>query len=186
MENSKSESALFELISAANLIDRQELEEHSQVSKFMGIPLSNVLAKEGKIPCDFLKLLIRLADLIDDESISAALALSAIYEMLSGFSSIEELLLALDAFSSKTRLCKLGELLIDAGIVNQINVGMALWKSSSSKQKLGEILLEQKLLSPAKLFSALQLQAEVRSYSLDYHTAVGILAGNFRPAYAMA
>lgn len=186
MENSKSEAALFELIFAANLIDRHELEKYSQVSKFLGMPLSTLLAKEGKIPCDFLKLLIRLADLIEDESLGAALALSAIYEMMSGFSSIEELLLVLDAFSSKTRLCKLGELLIDAGIVDQIKLGMALWKSSSSKKMLGEILLEQKLLSPAKLLSALQLQAEVRSYSLEYHTAVGILAGNFRPAYAMA
>ena len=173
---------LQRLLVQTSLLSPQESDAYMQLACFMGLPLSTVLGKDRKFSDKLMKVLVRLADLITEETLSLALAQLSIQELARGLVKIDDLLLSLDSMSSKSRLCKLGELLVDSGLVNPVSLGMALSKSQKLKKMLGQVLVDLNLLRAEQLLSALRLQEQVRTNSLNYEAAVELLGKTFQMA----
>ncbi|MBX9689100.1 MAG: hypothetical protein K2X27_20495 [Candidatus Obscuribacterales bacterium] len=166
---------LGELLVAAGLLTRSEIEGHLALAKFMGLPLGNLLVREKKLSREVLKVAIRLQTLISDGMISLQLACRAMRDIVSGVSQAEEILESLDSYSENVRSCRLGELLIDAGLLSEVALGIALVSSVESRKPLGQTLIQQGTLSPEVVGAALFAQGNVRARVIDYKAAVAQL-----------
>lgn len=62
---------------------------------------------------------------------------------------------------------KLGDLLIDLGLISEINLKTVLEKQKVTKKKLGEILIEDKYLTEREFFEVLEFQLGVPYVDLD-------------------
>lgn len=166
---------LGELLVAAGLLSRKTVEGHLAVAKFMGLPLGNLLVREKKLSRDLLKVAIRLQTLISDGMISLELSCRAMRDILAGRCGAEEILESLDSYSEKVRTCRLGELLIDAGLLSEVALGRALVCSSEARKPLGQTLISQGALTPEVVGAALFAQGNVRARVIDYNAAVAQL-----------
>lgn len=186
MDESFRNLKLGELLISAGLISRRELEGHLAVARFMGLPLGNLLVRERKLKGEVLKVAIRLQTLVSDGMISLFLACRALRDIASGVCSPEEILESLDSYSENVRSCRLGELLIDAGLLSEVVLGRALVKSTESRKPLGQTLIQQGALSPELVGAALFAQGNVRAHVMDYDSAVAQLKSTQFPGVAGA
>ncbi len=175
MDETHCNLKLGELLVAAGLISRKEVEGQLALAKFMGLPLGNLLVREKKLARELLKVAIRLQTLISDGMISLELSCRAMRDIVCGINSAEEMLESLDSYSENVRTCRLGELLIDAGLLSEISLGRALVSSVESRKPLGQTLIQQGALSPEVVGAALFAQGNVRAHLIDYKAAVAQL-----------
>lgn len=166
---------LGELLVAAGLITKRDVEGHLTLAKFMGLPLGNLLVREKKLSADLLKVAIRLQTLISDGMISLELSCRAMRDIVFGTSPVEQILEAIDSYSESVRSCRLGELLIDAGFISEVALGRALVTSVESHKPLGQTLIQQGTLPEEVVGAALFAQGNVRSRVIDYKAAVAQL-----------
>ena len=151
------------------------MEDQQTLANFMGLPLGNLLVREKKLSADMLKVAIRLHALISDGMISLTLACRAMRDIKSGVSRVEEILESIDSYSESVRSCRLGEILVDAGLVTEIALGRALVHSSEARKPLGQTLIAQGTLAPEVIGAALFAQGNVRARIIDYKAAVAQL-----------
>jgi hypothetical protein len=163
---------LGELLIAAGLVSRKDVDGHLALAKFMGLPLGNLLVREKKLSADLLKVAIRLQTLISDGMISLELSCRAMRDIVIGVSPVEQILEAIDSYSDNVRSCRLGELLIDAGFLSEVALGRALVTSAEAQKPLGQTLIQQGTLSPELVGAALFAQGNVRAHIIDYKAAV--------------
>jgi hypothetical protein len=166
---------LGELLIAAGLVTRRDVDGHLTLAKFMGLPLGNLLVREKKLSADLLKVAIRLQTLISDGMISLELACRAMRDIVAGKSNVEEILDSIDSYSENVRSCRLGEILIDAGFLSEVALGRALVNSAESQRPLGQTLIHQGTLAPEVVGAALFAQGNVRARIVDYKAAVAQL-----------
>ncbi len=166
---------LGELLVTAGLISRSDVEAHLRLAKFMGLPLGNLLVREKKLSRDLLKVSVRLQSLISDRMISLELACRAMRDIVAEKTTAEEILESLDSYSESVRTGRLGELLIDAGLLSEVALGRALVCSAESSKPLGQTLIQQGTLSPEVVGAALFAQGNVRAHMIDYKSAVSQL-----------
>ena len=175
MDDVHTNLRLGELLVTAGLITRKDVDGQLALAKFMGLPLGNLLVREKKLGRELLKVAIRLQTLISDGMISVELACRAMRDIVSGMSPADEILESLDSYSEKVRSCRLGELLIDAGLLSEVALGRALVCSVESQKPLGQTLIQQGALTPELVGAALFAQGNVRAHVIDYKSAVAQL-----------
>lgn len=180
---------LGELLVIAGLVSEADVEGQLAVAQFMGLPLGTLLVREGKVSQDILRVAIRLQTLICDGMISLQLSCTALRDIYRNRSSAQEILESLDSYSENVRTCRLGELLLDAGLVSEVELGRALVNSEEGCRPLGQALIQLGCLSPEVIGAALFAQSNVRSRMLDYQSAVmelknlrGLAQSNFMHA----
>ena len=166
---------LGELLVAAGLISRRDVDGHLTLAKFMGLPLGNLLVREKKLSADLLKVAIRLQTLISDGMISLELSCRAMRDVVRGNVAFDEILESIDSYSESVRSCRLGELLIDAGFISEVALGRALVTSVECQKPLGQTLIQQGTLTPEVVGAALFAQGNVRAHVIDYKAAVAQL-----------
>lgn len=166
---------LGELLVAAGLISRPDVDSYLSLAKFMGLPLGNLLVREQKLSSEVLKVAIRLQALIAEGMISLELSCRALRDIRSMKISAQGLLDSLDSYSQSVRSCRLGELLIDAGLLSELALGRALVSSIETSKPLGQTLVQQGTLRPEVVGAALHAQGNVRAHVIDYKAAVAQL-----------
>lgn len=175
MDEAYTNLKLGELLVTAGLMSRRDVEDQLRVAKFMGLPLGNLLVREKKLSRELLKVAIRLQTLITDGMISLELSCRAMRDIVAGISPADQILESLDSYSESVRSCRLGELLIDAGLLSEVALGRALVCSSESAKPLGQTLIQQGALTPEVVGAALFAQGNVRAHVIDYKAAVAQL-----------
>jgi hypothetical protein len=166
---------LGELLIAAGLVSRRDVEGHLTLANFMGLPLGNLLVREKKLSAELLRVAIRLQTLISDDMISLELSCRAMRDIRRGLCTADEILDSIDSYSESVRSCRLGEILIDAGFLSEIALGRALVTSSEAQKPLGQTLIQQGTLAPEVVGAALFAQGNVRARIVDYKAAVAQL-----------
>ncbi len=166
---------LVELLVAAGLVTRRDVDGHLTLAQFMGLPLGNLLVREKKLSAELLKVAIRLQTLISDGMISLELSCRAMRDIVCGDSAVEAILESIDSYSENVRSCRLGELLIDAGFLSEVALGRALVNSAEAQKPLGQTLIQQGTLTPEVVGAALFAQGNVRARIIDYKVAVAQL-----------
>lgn len=166
---------LGELLVHAGLVKEADVEGQLAVAQFMGLPLGTLLVREKKVTSEVLRVAIRLQTLITDGMISLELSCMALRDIYRSRVTAAEILEALDSYSEKVRTCRLGELLLDAGLVSEVELGRALVNSAENCAPLGEALIQMGVSSPEVIGAALFAQSNVRARMLDYSSAVAEL-----------
>lgn len=166
---------LGELLVTAGILGKSDVEGHIALARFMGLPLGNLLVREGKISRDLLKVAIRLQIILAERLISLELVCRVLRDIAAETCSVDEMLNSLDSYSEKVRSCRLGELLVDAGLISEISLGRALVNSNEARKLLGQILVQQGALSAELVGAALSAQEKVRARLIDYKAAVAQL-----------
>jgi len=171
-EHETASIILGELLVAAGLISCQEVDGLSTLAQFMGLPLGNLLVREKKVSRELLKVAIRLQTLIADGKISVELSCRAIRDIVRGTVLAEQMLESVSAYAENVRDCRLGELLVDAGLLSDLALGRALVESTELKAPLGQTLVQQGALTDEIVAMALSIQSRVRACIIDYKAAV--------------
>ena len=166
---------LGELLVHAGLVRRSDVEGQLIVAQFMGLPLGTLLVRENKISRDVLRVAIRLQTLICDGMISLDLSCKALRDIYRNRTTAAEILESLDSYSENVRTCRIGELLIDAGLVSEVELGRALVNSIENCSQLGQALIQLGASTPELIGAALCAQSNVRTRMIDYQTAVAEL-----------
>lgn len=166
---------LGELLVHAGLVRKADVEGQLAVAQFMGLPLGTLLVREKKLTRDLLRVAIRLQTLITDGMISLDLSCTALRDIYRNRVTAAEILESLDSYSEKVRTCRLGELLVDAGLVSEVELGRALVNSAENCSPLGETLIQIGASTPEVIGAALFAQSNVRARMLDYSSAVAEL-----------
>lgn len=166
---------LGELLVHAGLVKEADVEGQLAVAQFMGLPLGTLLVREKKVTREILRVAIRLQTLIADGMISLDLSCTALRDIYRNRVTAAEILESLDSYSENVRTCRLGELLVDAGLVTEVELGRALVNSAENRAPLGETLIQIGASTPEVIGAALFAQSNVRARMLDYPSAVAEL-----------
>lgn len=167
---------LGQLLFKAGAVSETGLQTAVEASYASGLPLGRVLVLRKVIPESVAYAALTCQVLIREGKITQARAVDALRTALCTRKSIEEALEDEGYFQEKQRKSvRLGELLIVAGLVSEIDLLSAVEKGMMDNKPIGQVLLQLNLISEATLERALSLQGMINSQSLSPFEAAAIL-----------
>jgi signal transduction histidine kinase len=166
---------LGQLLLDAGCLTPDQLHEATEVSYAGGLPLGRVLVLRKIVPELVAYVALSVQVLLRENKIGREEALSSIYKAASMDSTVHDWLKEDGAFKGKGTAIRLGELLILAGIVSEIDLLSAVETSLTQKAMIGQILVKTEVLSEPVLQHALKLQKAVNSQLLNASEAARML-----------
>jgi hypothetical protein len=164
------------LLLQADLVKESDLADSVQVAKRMKLPLGRVLIGTGFITDDLLSAALAAQSLIRDKILSHDIAiksLKAINERGIGF---EDALREFGLHSEHLEFtAKLGQLLLDSGLINPTQRNEALQTALAAGLPIGRVLVLKGALSPLYIYAALTAQVMIRSGYIDRDKAIEAL-----------
>ncbi len=177
IKTSGSSSRLGELLSEAKKINSKQLKIGLQVADHSGLPLGQVLVMLNVISDDCLRVTLALQRQLRTGEITIHTASSKIKSMRQADVTANQLPCA----TSKTEIgdsqprTLLGEMLVKAEIVNELDLTRALNNHKKSGKQLGQHLIEASVVSSEVLGLALRLQVLVAHNKISECEAIKIL-----------
>lgn len=167
---------LGELLTAAGVLRREDLNEAVQIATETGQLIGKVLVMSGYLSKHALQVAIGAQSLIRDSVVTADLALVGIAVAVKQEIGFEDALEQLGWVRKKVVTAKLGELLAAAGVIEASELAKALKTSEETGQPLGSILLKTKAIDDAVLLFALDQQAAVRDGLVTREDAIKLIS----------
>ena len=158
---------LGQLLLDAGCLTPDQLHEATEVSYAGGLPLGRVLVLRKVVPELVAYVALSVQVLLRESKIGREEALSSIYKAASMDSTVHDWLQEDGAFKGKDTAIRLGELLILAGIISELDLLSAVETSLTQKSMIGQILVKSEILTEAVLQQALKLQKAVNSQLLS-------------------
>jgi hypothetical protein len=164
---------LGELLFAAEIITKDQMETAIRTSQATGLPLGRVLVSLGAITDETLTTALNTQVMVRDKKIDRE-------QGIRGLNAAHQRRLALEvALAEKgfyrgplNQTMRLGELLVMAQLVPAIEVMIALELGLVHLQPIGRILVDNNFISEQTLDAALQLQEMVANRTLDENDAI--------------
>jgi signal transduction histidine kinase len=166
---------LGQLLLDAGCLTPDQLHEATEVSYAGGLPLGRVLVLRKVVPELVAYVALSVQVLLRENKIGREEALSSIYKAASMDSTVHDWLQEDGAFKGKGTAIRLGELLILAGIVSEIDLLSAVETSLTQKSMIGQILVKTEVSTEVVLQHALKLQKAVNSQLLNSSEAARML-----------
>jgi hypothetical protein len=164
------------LLLQAELVQENDLMDSVQVAKRVKLPLGRVLIGTGFLSDDMLNAALAAQSLIRDKIVSheaAVKALKATNERGIGF---EEALRELGLHSEHLEFtAKLGQLLVDSGMVSVAQRNEALQTALAAGLPIGRVLVLKRALSNLSAYAVLSAQVMIRAASITREQAVEAL-----------
>jgi len=170
-----------ELLVAANVIKPEVLLEALQVAKKSATPLGRVLMSIGELTERDLQTAIEIQSLLREGVISAEFGVRALNVAVKGCLSLEEAFNRLGWKAPQRETMpgnELGELLLDAGIVDRSVLEDAMRQSQENNLPLGRCLVLSRAVSSTLLASALTAQVLLRDGKITREQAINGLKGS--------
>jgi hypothetical protein len=168
---------LGELLTAAGVLRREDLNEAVQIANDTGQLIGKVLVMSGYLSKHALQVAVTAQSLIRDSVVTAELALVGIKVACNQEVSFEEAMEQLGwVRKPETVTAKLGELLLSAGVIGSTELNNALRTAEVTGQPLGSVLLKLKVIDDAVLLFALDQQAAVRDGVVSREDAIRLIA----------
>lgn len=169
MKGYASDLPIGELLVKAGLVSQTDIDEAVKDSGTRARLLGKTLIKRGQLSRENLEAALQAQSLLRDgviDSHTAFRALSNACSMALGF----EAALALVKNQNQVNLhlsfqkatCKLGELLVEAGVISAESLHAVSIKSMESGEPLGTEIIKEGLLSQSYIEAALELQIRIR------------------------
>jgi hypothetical protein len=165
-----------ELLVAANVVKPEVLLEALQVSKKSSTPLGRVLMTIGELTERDLETAIELQALLRESVISAEFGIRALNLAVKSCISLDDAFKQLGyTVPQREELAsnELGQLLMDAGVVDAKTLDNAMRDSKEKKLPVGRCLVLSRSLAPMMLASALTAQVLLRDGKINREQAVG-------------
>lgn len=162
-------SRLGELLTDSQKIGEEQLEFGLAISNSSGLPLGQVFILMNKITEDFLRVALALQRELRRGNIERPRVIAR----LATANQADETANSLPSLNSERT--KLGELLVSAGIIEEVKVTQASEISASLNMLLGEFLVQKAVIERDVLTLALKLQSLVWQGRVSLAQAAGIL-----------
>lgn len=165
-----------DLLVRSGLISSADLTEAVQVMRRLQMPIGRVLTMSGNVTQEVFQTALEAQSLIRDGVVPLDVGIEALTAAATGGVSIQEALKKHDRapqFSPTTN--RLGELLVDAGIITKAQLDTALRVSLESGMPLGGTLVTQGVLHATLLPTVLRAQEQIRDGAVTRSDAVSEL-----------
>jgi hypothetical protein len=171
-----------DLLEQASLVTSADLAEAVSVSKRLQIPIGRVLIMSGCVTEKVLRAAIDAQSLLRDRGISVDKAVETLAIVArNDMPFMEALKQTVPAYVSGSCTNRLGEILIEFGLITEDQLHRALQKSVETGVQLGTMLVSMNLLSPTLLPMILNTQEKIRNGSITRQQA----AAEFKKSYSM-
>ncbi|HEY9758694.1 MAG TPA: hypothetical protein V6C97_26240 [Oculatellaceae cyanobacterium] len=173
----KSDWRLGTILTELSLLSPEELEVALMMTRSTGMPLGSVLLVTGALTREELRAMIQaqsmLKDkLVDEDKLLAAVPLLKDQKSLGLEGALRRIKWHRD---SKAPSNKLGQLLVSAQLISQLELAKGLAHNRNSLQPLGRTLVLIGALSPRALQHALRVQERIRKGELTRPQGVTLL-----------
>ncbi|MBX9695401.1 MAG: hypothetical protein K2Z81_23655, partial [Cyanobacteria bacterium] len=167
MIRDEHDSKLGALLRYADVLDELAIKRGLLLSSYTGLPLGRCLVLLGSAESQAVKGAVQLQSLIREELVSLSTARAALTLMVKQKWSLTEAFSALSVDCGLVSRNRMGELLIESGMVSQDELELALYVNDHSGLPLGYAIGLLGKSSPGKLKYALTIQRSIRSGSLS-------------------
>jgi len=173
MEEQTKPIRVGDILINAGMLTSEVMNNRAETSKLLGQPLGQTLIQEGDVTRYQLMCVVQLQSLISDGALSLDLAVSAMKLVHEDECFLEDALKDL-GFVEEERLWKtrLGDLLVEAGIINEVQLKCALDTAFRDCTPLGQTFLRAGFVAPAIIGKTLELQKRIRSKEIAREDAV--------------
>ncbi len=167
---------LGQLLYKAGAVSENGIQAAVEASYASGLPLGRVLVLRKVIPESVAYAALTCQVLVRERKITQEQAVDALRTALCTRKSIEEAL-ELEGYQQEKqrKSVRLGELLIVAGLVSEIDLLSAVEKGMLDNKPIGQVLLHLKLIDEPTLDRALSLQGMINSQALTPFEAANVL-----------
>ncbi|MBY0357229.1 MAG: hypothetical protein K2W82_04440 [Candidatus Obscuribacterales bacterium] len=180
MPEEQAEIKLGELLVAVGVVSSGDLQEAIQIGRRMNLPIGRVLIMSGLVSEINLHSALEAQSLVRDGLIELKTASGALKHACQSGKSLKETLKEMQWAPLKdVQSNKLGELLLEAGIITPFQLEAALYVSTETGMPLGGTLVMQGSLSSQLLPTILDAQESIRQGKLNRSQAVESLKANF-------
>ena len=167
---------LGQLLYKAGAVSENGIQAAVEASYASGLPLGRVLVLRKVIPESVAYAALTCQVLVRERKITQEQAVDALRTALCTRKSIEEAL-ELEGYQQEKqrKSVRLGELLIVAGLVSEIDLLSAVEKGMLDNKPIGQVLLHLNLIDQATLERALSLQQMINTQALTPFEAATVL-----------
>lgn len=167
---------LGDLLTGAGLLKAEDLRQAMIIAKTQSLPVGRVLIMSGFIIEPHLQAAVQAQSMLKDGLIDLETALGSLRVISRDGVKLDQALSKMGWAQPVNQVTnKLGELLIEAGIVTRQQLDSALAQGESTKLPLGRVLVINGMLSEQLLSSALNAQILVRDKRVTREQAISSL-----------
>lgn len=167
---------LGDLLTGAGLLKAEDLRQAMLVAKTQSLPVGRVLIMSGYIIEPHLQAAVQAQSMLKDGLIDLETALGSLRVISRDGLTLDQALSKMGWAQPVNQVTnKLGELLIEAGLVSRAQLDAALVQGESTKLPLGRVLVTNGWLSEQLLSSALNAQILVRDRRVTREQAISSL-----------
>ncbi|MBX9948993.1 MAG: hypothetical protein K2Y39_07515 [Candidatus Obscuribacterales bacterium] len=168
---------LLEIVRSANVVDHQTLENAIAISQRLNLPLERALMQSGSFSEESMRPLLAAKQMVENNTIRLDTAINAIRLAAHDDIDFQSALKKILAVHQKTLVTPsmnndLTETLIQAGVINQDQLGRAMQKSLQTKILIGRVLVITGDISSSLFNSALQAVLLVREKAVTKGEAI--------------
>lgn len=158
---------LGQLLKDSGLVNGDTIDEALQTCFSTGLPLGRILVLKGVISDSVANAAVSSQILVRDKKINRDQAVAALKSAAERHTSIEESLDFHGFLQQKNaKTVRLGELLMMAEMVSDIDLLSSVEKGLVDDIPIGQVLVDARLITQATLDQALQMQALVNSFDI--------------------
>ncbi|HNB24695.1 MAG TPA: hypothetical protein PKZ32_19905, partial [Candidatus Melainabacteria bacterium] len=168
---------LLELVRSANVVDHQTLENAIAISQRLNLPLERALMQSGSFSEESMRPLLAAKQMVENNSIRLDTAINAIRLAAHDDIDFQAALKKILSVHQKTMVTPsmnndLTEILSQAGVINQDQLGRAMQKSLQTKILIGRVLVITGDISSSLFNAALQAVLLIREKGITKNEAV--------------
>jgi hypothetical protein len=165
-----------QLLTKSGLLSPEQLAEALIRSKERGLPLGTILLTLGQLRQEQLRAAVEAQSLVNDGVVSSDMAVNALAKSSSENSSLDDALRALGVTSRPSGgTNRLGELLLDAGVMTADQLSDCLLTARETGMPLGRVLIFKRIITDEVLVASLRAQRYVREGVIPRVDAVDVL-----------
>lgn len=158
---------LGQLLRDSDLVNAETIDEALQTCFTTGLPLGRILVLKGVISDSVANAAVSSQILVRDKKIDREQAVAALKSAAERHTSIEESLDFHGFLQQKSaKTVRLGELLMMAEMVSDIDLLSSVEKGLVDDIPIGQVLVDARLITQATLDQALQMQGMVNSFEI--------------------
>jgi hypothetical protein len=172
MEADLKSIRIGELFTRAGILTSEELDQRLNVAKKTHQPLGRALVNAGDLTSYQLLGSVQVQSLLLDGLLNLASAVKAVELIGKQDVSYDDALKQIGFVADEFLTCKLGEMLVESGVISQIDLFRALSRSFETCMPMGVSLVEKDVVSQTVIDSALELQTAVRNSKLARKEAI--------------
>lgn len=163
-----------ELCLMASLITREILAECLEIELFKKKQFGQILLERGLLTNDQLEAAIQLQSAISNDTLKPYQAAKALHAVCKENQNVYAAMAEFHGAKSDGS-CRLGDLIVEAGICDQEKIDSLIKKNQDSAVRVGSMLLKAGIIDEDTLYSALRLQTSLRLGYMSHSKTVELL-----------